>query len=49
MVLIGDAKRMELRDFEIKQRNDRAMKAVEKYGTELLYKLIYYDGVYSAW
>ena len=40
---------MELRDFEIKQRNDRAMKAVEKYGTELLYKLIYYDGVYSAW
>ena len=24
---------MELRDFEIKQRNDRAMKAVEKYGT----------------
>lgn len=26
---------MELRDFEIKQRNDRAMKAVEKYGSEL--------------
>lgn len=26
---------MELRDFEIKQRNERAMKAVEKYGNEL--------------
>ena len=26
---------MELRDFEIKQRNARAMKAVEKYGSEL--------------